>query len=127
MASPSSLSVSSKRLRSSGRYCSGPPRKATLPRMGRPHARPEMVCVTTDWNMDAAMSSLRAPSFSSGWTSVLANTPQRLAMGYMVVWLFASSLRPPASVFRSEAIWSMKAPVPPAQVPFMRCSMPLSK
>jgi hypothetical protein len=32
-----------------------------------------------------------------------------------------------ASVSMSEAIWSMKAPVPPAQVPFMRCSMPLSK
>ncbi len=39
----------------------------------------------------------------------------------------ASSLRPGASVSSSEAIWSMKAPVPPAQVPFMRCSMPLSK
>ncbi len=39
----------------------------------------------------------------------------------------ASSFRPPASVCSSAAIWSMNAPVPPAQVPFMRCSMPLSK
>ncbi len=52
-----------------------------MPRMGRPQARPEMVWVTTDWKMEAAMSSRRAPSFSSGCTSVLANTPQRLAMG----------------------------------------------
>ena len=86
-----------------------------------------MVCVTTDWKMDAAMSSLRAPSFSSGCTSVLANTPQRLAMGYSVACSRASSFRPPASVFRSAAIWSMNAPVPPAHVPFMRCSMPWSK
>ena len=49
--------------------------------MGRPQASPEMVWVTTDWKMEAAMSSRRAPSFSSGCTSVLANTPQRLAMG----------------------------------------------
>ncbi len=34
---------------------------------------------------------------------------------------------PVASVLRRDAIWSMNAPVPPAQVPFMRCSMPLSK
>ena len=40
-----------------------------------------MVCVTTDWKMDAAMSSLRAPSLMRGYTSVFANTPQRLAMG----------------------------------------------
>ena len=86
-----------------------------------------MVCVTTDWKMDAAMSSLRAPSLMSGCTSVLANTPQRLAMGYSVVAPCASTFRPPASVFKSAAIWSMKAPVPPAHVPFMRCSMPWSK
>ena len=33
------------------------------------------------WKMDAATSSLRAPSLSSGWMSDLANTPQRAAMG----------------------------------------------
>ena len=44
-----------------------------------------------------------------------------------MVALAASSLRPLASVCSRVAIWSMNAPVPPAQVPFMRCSMPLSK
>ena len=34
----------------------------------------------------------------------------------------ASWSRPAASVCSSDAIWSMKAPVPPAHVPFMRCS-----
>ncbi len=34
----------------------------------------------------------------------------------------ASSPRPEASVRRRVAIRSMKAPVPPAHVPFMRCS-----
>ena len=51
-----------------------------MPRMGRPHARPEMVWVTTAWKMEAATSSGRAPSLSSGCTSVLAKTPQRLAI-----------------------------------------------
>ena len=73
------------------------------------------------------MSSGRAPSLSSGWTSDLAKTPQRDAMGWICVAPLASSLRPAASVCSRLAIWSMKAPVPPAQVPFMRCSMPLSK
>ena len=31
------------------------------------------------------------------------------------------------SVFKSVAIWSINAPVPPAHVPFMRCSIDLSK
>ena len=32
------------------------------------------------------------------------------------------SLRPEASVWIREAIWSIKEPVPPAQIPFIRCS-----
>ena len=40
----------------------------------------------------------------------------------MVSYPLASSLTPLASVFKSSAIWSIKAPVPPAHVPFMRCS-----
>ena len=59
--------------------------------------------------------------------AVFAKTPQREAMGWMRSAPLASSFRPDASVWRREAIWSMNAPVPPAQVPFMRCSMPLSK
>ncbi len=40
----------------------------------------------------------------------------------------AYSFRPAASVCSSDAIWSMKEPVPPAQMPFMRCStLPPSK
>ena len=64
-----------------GRTFISPPGGLYFSILLRPHAKPEMVCVTTDWKMDAAMSSLRAPSFSRGCTSVFANTPQRLAMG----------------------------------------------
>ena len=95
--------------------------------MGWPHARPETVWLATAWKMEAAMSAGLAPSLSSGWTSDLAKTPQRDAIGWICVASLASSFRPEASVWSREAIWSMKAPVPPAQVPFMRCSMPLSK
>ena len=44
-------------------------------------ARPEMVWLTTAWKMEAARSAVVAPSLISGWISVLANTPQRAAMG----------------------------------------------
>ena len=73
------------------------------------------------------MSSFAAPSFINGCTSVFAKTPHLEAIGYIVLCDFASSLRPAVSVSRSEAIWSKKAPVPPAQVPFIRCSIDLSK
>ena len=35
--------------------------------------------------------------------------------------ILAYSFRPAASVFRRVAIWSIKDPVPPAQIPFIRC------
>ena len=73
--------VVTKRWRSWSKKCSGPPKKATLPRMGLPQARPEIVWLTTAWKMLAAMSSRRAPSLMRGCTSVLAKTPQRAAMG----------------------------------------------
>ncbi len=79
--SGASRSVSMNSRRVSGRKCSGPPRKATVPRMGLPQASPPMVWFTTAWRMLAAMSSRRAPSLMSGCTSVFANTPQRAAMG----------------------------------------------
>ena len=66
---------------SPGRKWRGPPRNATVPRMGLPQASPEMVWFTTAWRMLAAMSSRRAPSLMRGCTSVLAKTPQRAAMG----------------------------------------------
>ena len=48
--------------------------------MGRPWARPAMVWFTTAPKMLSATSFLLAPWFNSGCTSLLANTPQRLAM-----------------------------------------------
>ena len=36
---------------------------------------------TTAWKMEAATSSFRPPWFRMGWISLLANTPQREAMG----------------------------------------------
>jgi hypothetical protein len=49
--------------------------------MGCPQASPDTVWLATDWKMEAAMSSGAAPSLGSGCTSLLAKTPQRLAMG----------------------------------------------
>ncbi len=77
-----SLSVRIKACRSSVRKCSGPPRNATLPRIGLPHARPLIVWFTTAWNIDADRSSFVAPSLIRGCISDLANTPQRAAIGY---------------------------------------------
>ena len=70
-----------KRLRSSLIKKSGPPRKAMFPVILRPEANPAIVWLTTAWKIEAAMSSFLAPSLIKGWTSVLANTPQRLAIG----------------------------------------------
>ena len=67
--------------RSWGRKCRGPPRNMTFPRIGRPQARPAMVCVATAVKIDAARSSWAAPWLMSGWMSDLANTPQRDAIG----------------------------------------------
>ncbi len=67
--------------RSSDMKNNGPPRKMTVPWIGRPEARPAMVCVATAVKMDAARSGLAAPSLMSGCKSVLANTPQREAIG----------------------------------------------
>ena len=77
-----SPSARTKAARSSGRKCSGPPRKITLPRIGCPQARPATVWVATAWKTEAAISEWAAPWFSSGWTSDFANTPQRDAIGY---------------------------------------------
>ena len=70
-----------KRLRSSDKYVSGPPKKATLPVILCPQASPLIVWLTTAWKMEAARFSIGAPSLISGWISVLANTPQRAAIG----------------------------------------------
>ena len=73
--------------------------------------------------MDAAISDVLAPSLINGWTSVLANTPHLDAIGYIILKFFANSFKPDASVFNSDAIWSINAPVPPAHVPFILCSI----
>ena len=74
-------SVSIKRCRNSERKCKGPPKNATCPLIGLPQASPAMVWLTTAWNIDAAKSSFFAPSLIKGCISVLANTPQREAIG----------------------------------------------
>ena len=52
--------------------------------------------------MEAARSSLAAPSFISGCISDLAKTPQRAAMLYMLLYSFASSLRPITKIGRAS-------------------------
>ena len=118
-----SSSVSMNRFLSSERNDSGPPRNATLPFIVCPHASPLIVWLTTAWNIEADRSSIGAPSLISGCMSVFANTPHLAAIGYIMVCFFAASLSPEASVLSSAAIWSMNAPVPPAHVPFILCSI----
>ena len=61
--------------------------------------------------------------------SVLENTPHLEAIGYNVSDVFANSLRSEVLTPSRVAVWSMNAPVPPAQPPFMRISgdFPFSK
>ena len=71
-AHPSSFSVRMKAACAALRgSASGPPRKATWPRIGLPQARPLMVWLTTAWKMEAERSSLVAPSLIRGWISDL--------------------------------------------------------
>ena len=68
------------------------------------------------------MSERSAPWISRGWMSVLAKTPHRPEMLYTVLPRAASSSKPSEGTLSSAAISSMKAPVPPAQLPFIRIS-----
>ena len=79
------FSVRIKAALSSERNVRGPPKNTTFPLMGLPQARPLMVWFTTAWKMEAAKSGLVAPSLIRGWISLLANTPQRAAIGYMAL------------------------------------------
>ena len=74
--------------------------------------------------MLAEMSSARAPWLMRGCTSLLANTPHREAMVYVFSAFWAAASISSALIFSNVAIWSIKAPVPPAQEPFIRTSMP---
>ena len=81
-----------------------------------------MAWLATVWKIDIAKSGngiLRAIRFC---TSVLANTPHREATGYIFVKFQASSFNLPIGTLIRSAIWSMKAPVPPAHEPFIRMS-----
>ena len=81
-----------------------------------------MVCLAMAWKVDRAMSARSAPWISRGWMSVLANTPHRPEMLYTVFPRAASCSNASAGTFSRAAISSMKAPVPPAQLPFIRIS-----
>ena len=94
----------SKAARSSERKVSGPPRKAILPLTGRPQARPLTVCSATASSTDRATSDFGTPPFKSATKSVLANTPQRDAIGCEIWASLASLLSPAASTSKSDAI-----------------------
>ena len=94
--------------------------------MGWAYARPETVCLDHGLEDGGGHVLGRAPSLSSGWTSDLAKRRSGWRWGW-IAGALGPLVQAMASVLSRVAIWSMKAPVPPAQVPFMRCSMPLSK
>ena len=105
----------------------GPPRNATFPSIFLPQDNTLTVWTTTALKILIAISALLAPSFIRGCMSVFANTPHLDAIGYTTLKSLANSLRPLASVFKRDAIWSIKAPVPPAQIPFILWSIPPDK
>ena len=72
--------------------------------------------------MEEEISSFLAPWFKRGWISLLAKTPQREAIVYRLLLSFAISFITFGVTPISCAIWSMKEPVPPAQVPFILTS-----
>ena len=100
----------------------GPPSKMMGAVSSRPWDSPPMVCLAMAWKVDRAMSDRSAPWISRGWMSVLANTPHRPEMLYTVSPCSASCSNSSAGTFSRAAISSMKAPVPPAQLPFIRIS-----
>lgn len=102
-------------------YDNGPPQNNTGGVIVLPWASVTMVCTATAWNIEAAIFSLETFLAIKFCTSVLQNTPHREAIGYMRVdfWARFISL---TSTPKITAIWSINAPVPPAQFPFMRKS-----
>ena len=111
-----------KALRNAGMNVSGPPQKSTGLSMSQPRASVVTVCTVTAWKMEAAISSRRAFLATRFWMSVLQNTPHREAMGYTLSAFKARRFNSSTSTPRIIAIWSMNAPVPPAQFPFIRKS-----
>ena len=64
---------------------------------------------------------------TSGGTYTMARLRENIAMGYSRVLCRLSSSSSSAVMPSRVAIWSIKAPVPPAQEPFIRSSIPPSK
>ena len=87
--------------------------------MSQPCARVTTVCTATAWKMDAAMFSLLTFLATRFWMSVLQKTPHLEATGYILSAREARSFSSSAVTPRMMAIWSMNAPVPPAQFPFI--------
>ncbi len=102
-----------------GMKVSGPPQKRMPGFSSQPWERVVTVCTATAWKMDAAMSVFGTFLLIRFCTSVLEKTPHREAMGCIWVACPASVSSSSISVPSSRAIWSMNAPVPPAQLPFI--------
>ena len=79
-ASPSASSRANAR-RSERIQVSGPPVNTTGGRMVRPRARELMICPATASKIERAMSAGSILRLRRFCTSVLANTPQREAIG----------------------------------------------
>ena len=96
--------------------------------MGRPHARPEMVWVTTDWKMEAAMSSPCGAFVQQRLHVGLGKHAAAAGDGIDGGGVSAASFVQAAGIGVQQGGHLVdEGALPPAQVPFMRCSMPLSK
>ena len=115
-------SSSRKARRRAGIKVSGPPQNRMAGSISQPRASVPMIWCTTACSTEAAISSRLTFRLIKFWISVLANTPQREAMGCRVVCFSARLLISVTGMFSRAAISSIKAPVPPAQEPFMRIS-----
>ena len=106
----------------SDKKAKGPPQKNTLGRISLPRASELMTWMATALNTDLAMSLRLTLRLARFWISVFEKTPQREAIGYTFSALCASVLSSLVSISNKAAVWSIKAPVPPAQLPFIRIS-----
>ena len=112
-----------KAFRKAGINVNGPPQNNTGVSISYPWANVITVCTATAWKIEAAISSRLTFRATKFWISVLQNTPQREAIGYTRVAFRASRFNSSTFTPRITAIWSMNAPVPPAQLPFIRKSI----
>ena len=107
---------------SCGINLNGPPQKSIGGTMSVPLASDDVTCIATDVSTDAAMSCLLVLRLMRFCMSVFENTPQRDAIGYIVLWSAANWLSSIGSMPSRVAVWSIKAPVPPAHEPFILMS-----